>query len=157
MTDEQDKMLRAIYGAVVGGSRSPVNTGRSTVGQVVSKATFDASDPVVKIQPKAWFGDDMRGRTYSACPPDFLGKLATMLDQFADKNEVDPERQKYAKWDRANAATARSYMICTTQQRHVSSVTEAHGLFDSLAMRPGMQCFELRRRSWLTEPWQRRK
>ena len=105
LTPEQDKMLREIHAAIA----KPHGASRPTVGDAVRGVAFDANDPVVKVVPKAWRGEEMRGRRYSECPAAFLGMLAVMLDQFADKNEADPERQKYAKWDRANAVTARKW------------------------------------------------
>lgn len=85
----------------------------ATVGQVVTATTpkpaHDPNDPVVKLLPKNWKGDDYRGRRYSETTPNFLGMLSHMLDSFAAKNEADPERQRYARWDRENAETARRW------------------------------------------------
>ncbi len=88
---------------------------QTTVGQAVAGATakpaaaFDPNDPVVKVMPRGWKGEDLRGKRFSECPPLFLGQLSHMLDGFADKNEADPERQRYARWDRENAIKAREW------------------------------------------------
>jgi hypothetical protein len=87
---------------------------RPSVGQAVTATTpraHDPADPTVKIMPKSWKGEEQRGKPYSQCPPAFLCQLAKMLDAFADKNEqdTDPQRQRYAKWDRENAQRAREW------------------------------------------------
>jgi len=87
-----------------------------TIGQAVAAVTapkqpHDPADPVVKLLPRNWKGEDLRGKRYSECPPLFLGQLSHMLDAFADKAEADtdPQKQRYAKWDRQNAETARRW------------------------------------------------
>jgi hypothetical protein len=64
---------------------------------------------MVKVLPRNWKGEDLRGRRFSECPPNFPGMLSHVLDAFADKNEEDAERQKYARWDRENAEAARKW------------------------------------------------
>ena len=91
-----------------GASRSAQATPRA-VG--TSGTSFDRNDPVVKLLPRNWPGEDLRGKRYSECPPNFLGMLAHVLDAFADKAEQDgdPQKLRYAKWDRENAETARRW------------------------------------------------
>jgi len=108
MNEEQARMLREIHEAVC----KP----RPTVGQAAAVATttrpaHDPSDPVVKLLPKSWKGEDYRGRRYSETSAAFLGMLSQMLDAFADKNaeDTDPQKQRYAKWDRENAQKAREW------------------------------------------------
>jgi hypothetical protein len=114
LTQEQDRMLRELHAAMVARrSASTPSTPRPTVGQAVAatgpKSSHDPADPVVKLQPRGWKGPDMRGKHYSECPAPFLAQLAHLLDGCADRNEADPERQRYAKWDRENAETARRW------------------------------------------------
>lgn len=107
LTDEQDRMLREVHAALC----KPRASSQPSAPPRVTVAKHDPNDPVVKLLPKHWKGEDLRGRRYSECPPNFLGMLAHMLDAFADKNEEDgdPQKQRYAKWDRENAETARKW------------------------------------------------
>ena len=66
-------------------------------------------DPIIKAKsPRDWTGDDMTGRHFSECPPDYLDLLADRFDYFASK-ETDDKKQKYNLLDarRARAWAAR--------------------------------------------------
>lgn len=66
-------------------------------------------DPIVRQKPpRDWTGDDMKGRHFSECPPDYLDLLAERFDYFASKEE-DDTKQKYNLLDarRARAWAAR--------------------------------------------------
>jgi hypothetical protein len=60
-------------------------------------------DPVVKAKdPRDWSGDPITGRTFSACPPDYLDLLAERYDYFASKEE-DATKKRYNVLDAARA------------------------------------------------------
>ena len=110
LTPHEAAQLKADFARAI----DRITTGKPSVGDVVTavaKQPHDPNDPQVKLQPRAWKGESQVGKRYSECPPTFLGQLAAMLDSFADKSELDtdPQRQRYAKWDRENAATARRW------------------------------------------------
>ncbi len=118
--DEGNRLMGALKAALpttdVGKLKSCVAPFvQTTVGQVVSatqpKQTHNPDDPTVKVLPKNHKGPDYRGRRYSQTDPLFLAQLAHMLDSFADKSEgdSDPQKQRYAKWDRENAIKAREW------------------------------------------------
>ena len=64
-------------------------------------------DPVVKFAPRGWHGALQVGRRYSACEADFLEMLAESLAWSAGNPKAGKE--KYAAYDRADAARARSW------------------------------------------------
>jgi hypothetical protein len=64
-------------------------------------------NPVVKFMPRDWTGGDMTGKTYSECPPEFLDVLAERMAWSAANPKEGKE--KYAEYDRKNAARARSW------------------------------------------------
>ncbi len=82
-------------------------------GAVADDADLDGpyGDPEVKRDPPKWTGDSFAGQRCSACPSDYLRSLAGFWDWKAGKTEEegDPDRQKYVKWDRLNAARARGW------------------------------------------------
>lgn len=114
LTDEQAEQMyqwvREIHAAMLARRAQ-----RPTVGEAVDatrpRVRHDAADPIVKLLPRNWSGPDLRGKHFSECPPNFLGMTAHLLDSFADKNadDPDPQKQKFAKWDRENAEAARRW------------------------------------------------
>jgi hypothetical protein len=110
--DEANRLMAAVRAAIapfVEKPGAPVTVGQAVEAVTTPKAAHDPSDPVVKLLPKNWKGEDYRGRRYSETTPNFLGMLSHMLDSFATKNDADPERQRYARWDRENAEAARKW------------------------------------------------
>ena len=66
-------------------------------------------DPIVRQKsPRDWAGDDMKGRHFSECPPEYLDLLADRFDYFAG-NEEDATKKRYNELDakRARAWAAR--------------------------------------------------
>ncbi len=60
-------------------------------------------DPEVKAaDPRDWTGPTMRGRRFSACPPEYLDLLADRFDYFASKDD-DPKKRRYNELDAARA------------------------------------------------------
>jgi hypothetical protein len=52
--------------------------------------------------PRDWHGDPMKGRRFSACPPEYLDLIAERFDYFASREE-DLKKQKYALLDAQRA------------------------------------------------------
>ena len=65
------------------------------------------SDPVVKFSPKRWEGDDYKGAKFSDCEPAFLDAYAEALEYSAANPK--PGKEKYADFDRRDAAAAREW------------------------------------------------
>jgi hypothetical protein len=75
------------------------------VGQSAPQVTLDGphGDPICKAKsPRDWAGDDMTGRHFSECPPDYLDLLAERYDYFAGKEE-DATKKRYNLLDAARA------------------------------------------------------
>lgn len=69
-------------------------------------------DPKIRVNPRDWTGDSMKGRTMSECSPEFLDIYAKALDYFAQRAEANNETyngQPTAPRDREHAAKARAW------------------------------------------------
>lgn len=64
-------------------------------------------DPRIKFDPKAWRGQPFKGSNASQCSPDFLDAYAEALAWMADHPKEGKE--KYAQYDRSDAARCRSW------------------------------------------------
>ena len=61
-------------------------------------------NPIVKAKdPRDWTGDNMRGRHFSECPPEYLDMLADRYDYFATKDGAEEKDKRYARLDGARA------------------------------------------------------
>lgn len=112
--DRIEQKLDALLAALKtsgGGRSASVNTGS---GQEI-EADIDGprGDPEVRFVPKRWSGADHKGRTFSACEPEFLDMLADAYDWFAqrddEQNAVDKNGGPKSKWSRLDAARARAW------------------------------------------------
>lgn len=112
--DRIEQKLDALLAALKtsgGGRAAGVNTG---AGQEID-ADIDGprGDPEVRFVPKRWSGADHKGRTFSACEPEFLDMLADAYDWFAqrddEQNAVDKNGGPKSKWSRLDAARARAW------------------------------------------------
>ncbi len=65
-------------------------------------------DPVVKFVPRGWRGENVEGRRFSACPPEFLDHLAGALRSMSERPPKDPTKDFRAK-NREDAAFARTW------------------------------------------------
>lgn len=63
-------------------------------------------NPLVRKNPPRWDGESFEGRPYSECSPAFLRTLAGFLQWKAGKEDEEPEKAKYAKYSRLDAARA---------------------------------------------------
>lgn len=85
------------------------------MGLAIADSELDGKygDPQVKFNPRDWHGEDQKGRTFSACPPEFLELLASSYDYFAkmndEKGEKDSKGGPKSKWDRKSALLARGW------------------------------------------------
>lgn len=110
--EELEKRLVALetvvarVAAAFGGS-----SGASVQGEVASDSDLDGEhgNPVVRKDPKLWKGASFEGKKFSQCSPEYLESVASLCDWKAKKNDADPEKQKYAAYDRRDAARARGW------------------------------------------------
>lgn len=88
-TDETVNLLRSIDNSL----KEILKLSKARAGKAGKPVADDADldskwgDPVVKLAPRDWAGEDCKGRRFSECPPEFLDKLAEMYAYFGDKNE----------------------------------------------------------------------
>jgi len=76
-----------------------------------------SKDMDVRKDPKGWEGTSYAGRPLSACPPDYLDKLAGLFDWMADRDdeagargETDPKGYpRSGKWKRGDAQLSREW------------------------------------------------
>lgn len=66
-------------------------------------------NPIVRKDPPRWGGESCKGRPFSECPADYLDELAGFLDWRAEREAEQPEKAKYARFSRADAARARGW------------------------------------------------
>lgn len=95
-------------------------------GAVAPASELDSQygNPVIKKDPPRWSGPSFVGQPYSACSAEYLESLAGFLEWKAGKNEEDPERAKFAAYDRKDAARARGWA-----QRNREKPAASAGLF----------------------------
>jgi len=63
-------------------------------------------DPIIKAKsPRDWNGDDMTGRKFSECPPEYLDMVADRFQYFAD----DASKQDKRTFNLRDAARARGW------------------------------------------------
>jgi hypothetical protein len=93
----------------LGANGKPSGGSRSTSGDIASVDDIRGQygDVKVRMNPKRWTGEPMKGRTASQCPPDFLEIYAEQLDYFAGKQEDS----KKASYDRRDAARCRRWAV----------------------------------------------
>lgn len=109
---ESLSLLRQILAALQGGRAS--TPGVSSVA-IADDRDLDSQwgDEEVRVTPRDWTGEPMKGRRMSECPPAFLDMLADTLDYFAKKNEasgaVTSSGKPKAQFDRKAAARARGW------------------------------------------------
>ena len=90
--------------------RARVEAMESASGLFVPDRDLDSpkgGNPQVKFSPKRWRGPDYKGRLYSDCEPAFLDELAETLSWMAANPQ--PGKEKYADYNRKDAARARSW------------------------------------------------
>lgn len=111
-----DQLLAKLgNGASAGGGMRAAPPSSSGDKEVASDADLDGprGNPEVRTLPKRWTGEDMRGRKYSDCEPEFLDMLADMLDWFANRDDesgaVDKNGNPKSKWGRLDATRARGW------------------------------------------------
>ena len=77
-------------------------------------------DPIVKVEPRDWAGESMKGRKFSECPPEWLDLAAEMYDYFASKPDQDDKKRGYnvtdAKRARGWAARLRAGYVAPSGQ-----------------------------------------
>lgn len=85
-------------------------------GEIASDRDLDGKygDPEVRSdRVKDWTGPSMKGRRYSECPPEFLDRLAGLLEWQGKKSDEENQRTDKGKlvgdYRRADAARARGW------------------------------------------------
>lgn len=90
-------------------------SGQQTSSQSAPRVDLDGQhgDPIVKSKsPRNWTGDNMTGRRFSECPPEYLDQVADRLEHFAAGHEATPndaEAAKKARFERLDAQRARGW------------------------------------------------
>lgn len=100
-------------------SAPTASIGRSTptVGEVANDRELDSTfgNPEIRKDPTAkyWSGKSYVGKKYSMCPPDYLNALAEYLTAcaFMTEKENNPDKLKYAGYNRKDAARARGWAL----------------------------------------------
>lgn len=109
-----DQLLAKLSGGAAASARATPPPSASDK-EIASDADLDSprGNPEVRLVPKRWSGEDMRGRRFSEAEPEFLDMLADMLEWMANRNDetgaVDKNGNPKSKWDRLDAARARGW------------------------------------------------
>jgi hypothetical protein len=79
-------------------------------GLFVDEADLETrkGDPTVHFVPNGWRGEEMKGKRFSLCPPQFLDHLAGALRSMAARPPKDPAKDYRAK-NLEDAALARTW------------------------------------------------
>lgn len=96
----------------------------------------ERNNPIVRKDPKNWKGATFEGKRLSACPPEYLDAYAEIKEWIADKNEGDPAKEKFVRYDRLDAARARAWAARKRQPGWVepeAKVPERRGVFANRA------------------------
>jgi hypothetical protein len=110
---ESLSLLRQILSALQGGARSSTPALASV--HVADDTDLDGrfGNEEVRVNPRDWHGESMKGQRMSECPPEFLDMLADTLDYFAKKNAASNAMttggKPKADFDRKAAARARGW------------------------------------------------
>ncbi len=99
--------IRNAFAAATGAKTN----GTTSTARAAPSVDLDSErgDFVVKKDPTRWKGVSCVGKRLSECPPDFLDALAGLCDWKAEKNEAEPGKEKYANYERLDAARARGW------------------------------------------------
>jgi hypothetical protein len=120
---ESLSLLRSILSAMQSGAIAPSSSTLRVPdlsGPVASVGIADERDldsqwgnEEVRVNPRDWGGESMKGRRMSECTPQFLDMLADTLDYFARKNAASgaltTSGKPKADFDRKAAARARGW------------------------------------------------
>ena len=107
-SDEAMRLLREIHAMLTLLTRGGVVVSGATAHafpSIAPDADLDGQwgDPIVKAKsPRDWSGDQMTGRKFSECPPEYLDLLAARFDFFNTK-ETDEKKRGYNMRDAARA------------------------------------------------------
>lgn len=88
-------------------------------------------DPVIRRDPPKWPGESFVGRNYSHCPPNYLESMAGFLQWKAKKEDAEPEKQKYARYSRLDAARALAWSKRNRANGPVATPEEAAAFDDA--------------------------
>jgi hypothetical protein len=111
---ESLSLLRQILAALQAGAITSPSQPLASV-TIADDRDLDSQwgDEEVRVSPRDWTGEPMKGRRMSECSPAFLDMLADTLDYFARKNEASNALTAAGKpkavYDRKGAARARGW------------------------------------------------
>lgn len=90
---------RAAFGAIGGGAGG---------GVALPSVDLDSEhgNPEIRKDPPRWRGESFVGKRYADASVEYLENLAEFLQWKAGKNDAEPGKEKYAKYDRLDAARA---------------------------------------------------
>ncbi len=114
-TEETLTLLRSMDATLKRIEKALTSSALPAGGAVASDRDLDSQygDPKVGFVPRDWKGASFKGRTFSACPAEFLDMLAETLDYLAgkaaEKNETTAAGKPVAEYKRKDAARARGW------------------------------------------------
>lgn len=89
-------------------------------------------DPIVKLKPRDWNGQDYTACNYSATSAQFLTAYADMLEAFAAKKKKNGDAEK-AEWDLRDARKARGWSArLENGWKSTKAAPEPQGGFDDV-------------------------
>jgi hypothetical protein len=114
---ESLSLLRSILSAVQSGTIASPSSSTPVLasGGIADERDLDSQwgNEEVRVNPRDWGGESMKGRRMSECTPQFLDMLADTLDYFARKNAASnaltTSGKPKADFDRKAAARARGW------------------------------------------------
>lgn len=116
MQDHDDNVIVTLLTSIDASLKELVKRSRAKAGKAVAEdSDLDGKygDPIVKMMPRDWAGEDFKGRTLSATSPAFLDKLAEMFDYFGQKaereNKLTNAGKPVAPYNFSDAARCRGW------------------------------------------------
>lgn len=111
--------LRALVGASPAAAPAPTRaTSTAAVASPEPEVDIDGphGNPEIRRDPPKWAGESFAGRRYSDATPQYLRELAGFKEWSARKNDEkaaagDSSAEKYARYDRLDAARARKWAL----------------------------------------------
>ncbi len=102
--------------AHLGADRAAAGTSQGGAVAPVSQIRGERGNPKIGKAPKNWDGPSFEGCVASECSPDYLDFHADFLDWKASNPR--PGKEKYAQYDRADAARCRRWAIEIREGRY---------------------------------------
>lgn len=109
---EEVRVLKALASGILsgmGGRAQPSGGAASGGGAVAPDSDLDSQwgDPAIRFDSKKWAGESMVGRKFSETTAEYLDILADTKEWQA--NNPKPGKERFADYDRRDAARARGW------------------------------------------------